>query len=59
MPNYLVVYTNGEANNSCTFDFSENLSPFTQMLRDLDYRYEVYFWYPDRGYVRTTKYPAA
>ena len=59
MPNYLVVYTNGEANNSCTFDFSESLSPFTAMLRDLGYRYEVYFWYPDRGYVRTTKYPAA
>ena len=58
MPNYLVIYTNGEVTNSCTFDYSDNLNPFTTMLRDLGYKYEVYYWYSDCGYVRTTKYPA-
>jgi len=59
MPKFLVVYHNEESNNSCTFTHSENVAPFTKMLRDLDYSYEVYFYYEDRGYVRTTKYPAA
>ena len=58
MPKFLVVYTNGEASNSCTFDFSENVDPFIAMLMDLDYQYEVYFWYQDQGYVLTRKYPA-
>ena len=59
MPKYLVVYTNGEIANSCTFDYSESVAPFTKMLRDLEYSYEVYFHYDNQGYVRTVKYPAA
>ena len=58
MPKYLIIYTNGETSNSCTFERSENVSPFTSMLRDLDYQYEVYFYFVDRGYVRSAKYPA-
>ena len=59
MPKFLVVYTNGETSNSCTFEHSENVSPFVSMLRDLGYQYEVYFHYEANGYVRTNKYPAA
>ena len=58
MPNYLIIYTNGETTNSCTFEHAENVSSFTAMLRDLEYRYEVYVYMDDRGYIRSTIYPA-
>ena len=58
MPNYLIIYTNGETSNSCTFEHSENVSPFTAMLRGLEYRYEVYVYMDNRGYIRSTIYPA-
>ena len=58
MPNYFIIYTNGEVTNSCTFNDTENLFSFTKMLRDLEYQYEIYCYSLVDGYIRSTKYPA-
>ena len=47
MPKFLVVYHNAEISNSVTFEYSESLAPYTKMLRDLGYSYEVYCYYSD------------
>ena len=58
MPKFLVVYHNAEISNSVTFEYSESLAPYTKMLRDLGYSYEVYCYYSDKGYIRTVRYKA-
>lgn len=57
MPTFFIIYTNGETTNSCTFEHSENMSSFTAMLRDLGYRYELYFRRHEK-YVLYVRYPA-
>lgn len=56
MPNFFIIYTNGETTNSCTFEHSENLSSFTAMLMDLGYQYELYVRQNDQ-YVLLGRYP--
>lgn len=58
MPKYLIIYTKEATTDSVTFERSENIGPYCEFLRDLDYHYEVYIYDTGMGYIRTTRFPA-